>query len=110
MTLPRLSIEFQDSSEPLRKRAPSHGEDGRPLCDFMMLVPGLRNRPRHLIDSTIREIHLALTHFSRDVVFAEFNIRLNLLWVTIKPVNGLRLQIAGAIQERVPDAKLVAHI
>jgi len=110
MTLPRLSIEFQDSAEPLRKRAPSHGEDGRPLCDFMMLVPGLRHKPRHLIDSTVREIHVALTHFSDLVVFAEFNIRLNLLWVSIKPVNGLRLRIAGSIQERVPEAKLIAHI
>ena len=110
MTLPRLSIEFQDPAEPLRMRAPSHGEDGRPLCDFMMLVPGLRQQPRHMIDSTIREIHAVLLHFRDDVVFAEFNLRLNLLWVSIKPVNGLRLRIAGSIQERVPEAKLIAHI
>jgi hypothetical protein len=91
-------------------RAPSHDEQGRPLADFMMLIPGLRDKPRHLIDTTIRDVHIALTHFSHAVVFAEFNLRLNLLWVSIRPIHGIRLEIAGAIQRHVPEAKLVSHI
>ena len=110
MNLPRLSVNFEEASEPLRMRAPSHDEDGRPLSDFMMLMPGLRDKPRHLIDQAVKDIHLALTHFSDVVVFAEFNIKLNLLWVSVRPVNGIRMKIAGAIQERVPEAKLVSHI
>lgn len=110
MTLPKVSVQFQDSAEPLRKRAPSHDEEGRPLADFMMLIPGLREKPRQLINKTVQDIHLALTHFNHAVVFAEFNIRLNLLWVSIKPIHGIRLEIAGAIQEYVPEAKLVSHI
>lgn len=110
MTLPRLSVNFEEASEPLRMRAPSHDEDGRPLSDFMMLIPGLRDKPRHLIDQTVKDIHLALTHFNHVVVFAEFNLKLNLLWVSMKSINGIRLEIAGAIQERVPEAKLVSHI
>ena len=110
MTLPKLSVQFEASSEPLRKRAPSRDEDGRALSDFMMLIPGLREKPRHLIENTIQDVHLALTRFNHVVVFAEFNLKLNLLWVSLKPVNGIRLEIAGAIQELVPEAKLVSHI
>ncbi|MGB5473903.1 MAG: hypothetical protein WBQ78_10550 [Gammaproteobacteria bacterium] len=110
MALPRVTIAYEQSSEPLRKRAPSHDEHGRPLSDFMMLIPGLRDKPRHLIDSTIQDVHIALTHFSHAVVFAEFNLRLNLLWVSIRPIQGIRFEIASAIQRHVPEAKLVSHI
>ena len=51
-----------------------------------------------------------LTHFSHVVMFAEFNLKLNLLWVSIRSIQGLRLEIASAIQEQVPGAKLVSHI
>lgn len=110
MTFPKLSVQFEASSEPLRNRAPSRDENGKALSDFMMLVPGLREKPKHLIDSTIQNMHLALARFSDVVVFAEFNLKLNLLWVSLKPVNGIRMEIAGAIQELVPEAKLVSHI
>jgi len=110
MNMPRIAVEFDTSAEPLRKRAPSHDEHGRPLSDFMMLIPGLRDKPKHLIDRTIQDLHIALTQFSHAVVFAEFNIRLNLLWVSIRPIQGIRFEIASAIQRHVPDAKLVSHI
>ena len=109
-TLPRLSVHFDTAAEPLRKRAPSHDENGKPLSDFMMLVPGLRDKPKHIVDNTIQDIHIVLTHFSEVVVFAEFNLKLNLLWVSIRPVQGIRYEIATAIQEQVPEAKLVSHI
>lgn len=110
MSLPRLSIEFRDAEEPLRMRAPAHDENGRPLSDFMLLIPGLRDKPRHLVDRTLRDVHIALTQYSHAVVFAEFNLRLNLLWVSIRPIHGIRYEIAGAIQQHVPEAKLVSHI
>ena len=110
MPLPRLSISFEDASEPLRCRAPSHDENGRSLCDFMVLIPGLKKKPQRLITRTINEIHLALMSYRDDVVFAEFNLKLNLLWVSIRPVPGIRYEITGAIQERVPEARLVSHI
>ena len=71
MALPRLSVHFDTSAEPLRKRAPSHDEHGKPLCDFMMLIPGLRDKPKYMIDNTIQDIHIVLTHFNHAVVFAE---------------------------------------
>ena len=110
MTLPRLSVCFDTSAEPLRKRAPSHDEHGRPLCDFMMLIPGLRDQPKYMIDNTIQDIHIVLTHFKHAVVFAEFNLKLNLLWVSIRSIQGIRLEIASAVREQVPAAKLVSHL
>jgi len=110
MNLPRLAVAYDTRAEPLRKRAPTHDEHGRPLSDFMMLIPGLRDKPRHLIEHAIQDMHIALTHFGDAVVFAEFNIRLNLLWVSIRPIQGIRFEIAGAIQRHVPEAKLVSHI
>jgi hypothetical protein len=110
MNLPRLSVSLHDAAEPLMKRAPSHDEKGRPLCDFMMLVPGLRKKPQPLINKAVADIQLVLSQFSHAVVFAELNLKLNLLWVSIRPIQGIRFEIAGAIQERVPEAKLVSHI
>jgi hypothetical protein len=110
MTLPKLSVKFSDASEPLRLRAPSCDEQGKALSDFMMLVPGLRDKPGHMIDATIRDVHITLTQFSHAVVFAEFNLKLNLLWVSIRPIDGIRFEIASAIQAHVPEAKLVSHI
>jgi len=110
MQLPKMSIRFEDAEEPLRLRVPTHDENGRPLSDFMVLIPGLRNKPRHLVDATIYDVHLILTRFRHAVVFAEFNVRLNLLWVSIKPIQGIRFDITGAIQEQIPEARLVSHI
>jgi len=91
-------------------RAPAHDEEGRPLSDFMMLVPGLKKKSQQAINAAVHEMQLVLTRFNHAVVFAEFNLKLNLLWVSIKPVQGIRFEIASAIQERVPEAKLVSHI
>jgi len=110
MTLPKLSVLFSDASEPLRLRAPACDESGRALSDFMMLIPGLREKPKHMIDATIQDMHIILTHFNHAVVFAEFNLKLNLLWVSIRPINGIRFEIASAIQAQVPEARLVSHI
>lgn len=110
MNLPKLTVAFDTSAEPLRKRVPSHDEHGKPLSDFMMLIPGLRDKPKHLVDAAIQDVHIALTHFSHAVVFAEFNLKLNLLWVSIRPIQGIRFEIASAIQRHVPEAKLISHI
>ena len=110
MMLPKISVAFEDAAEPLRNRAPAHDENGRPLSDFMILIPGLRDKPQHLIDTAVRNMALVLAEFSHVVVFAEFNIRLNLLWVSIRPLRGVRYEISSAIQQHIPEARLVSHI
>ncbi len=110
MKVPRVTLSILDASEPLRKRAPIVDENGRALSDFMVIFPGLRKKPELHIQSTLREIHRILGGFSDAVVFAELNLALNLLWVSTKPINGMRFEIAEAIRSRIPSARLVSHL
>lgn len=111
MTLPRHAVfPLLDADQPLAKRAPAVDENGKALSDFMMLIPGLRDKPGHLVQTTLRDIHAVLACFQDTVVFAELNLKLNLLWISMRPVTGMRNEIACAVQNRVPEAKLITHI
>jgi hypothetical protein len=92
---------------PLWQIVPTRGADGRPLADFMMLIPGLNKRPQHMIDTTLRNLQKALEPCT-DVVFVNFNLKLNVLWVSVNCRHGLILELVTAIQKRVPEAMLVA--
>lgn len=110
MNAPRVTLSILDASEPLRKRAPVVDEDGRALSDFMVIFPGLRKKPEVYIQRTLREIHRVLGGFSHAVVFAELNLALNLLWVSTRPINGMRFEISEALRSRIPSARLVSHL
>ncbi len=111
MSLPQVSLfPFLDASEPLRKRAPAVDENGKPLSDFMVIFPGLKKKPRALVNRSLQEMHRVLGCFAEVVVFAEFNLQMNLLWVTIRPVQGVRFEIAEALRDAIPDARLVSHL
>jgi hypothetical protein len=75
----------------------------------MVIFTGLRKEPQIQIQRTTREIHRILARFSDTVVFAELNLALNLLWVSTKPINGKRFEIAEAIRSSIPRARLVSH-
>ncbi len=94
---------------PLWQRAPTRGKDGRPLSDFMMLIPGLRDRPGHHRNRAIGHIQQVFNRYAHAVVFADLNLRLNVLWVSVKPIPGITLEVATAINACVPEARLVAH-
>ena len=67
---------------PLWQVVPTRDADGRPLADFMMLVPRLNKCPRHIIDITLLNLQQALEQY-HDVVFANFNLKINVLWVSV---------------------------
>lgn len=93
---------------PLWQLAPTHDPSGRLLTDFMMLIPRLRTRPAFEIERRSRDIEAVLT-LHQDVVFADLNLKLNLLWVSLRPRPGVISELAAAIRLRVPEALLVAH-
>ncbi|HEX9627070.1 MAG TPA: hypothetical protein VGA00_09050 [Acidiferrobacterales bacterium] len=93
---------------PLYERAPTRDEYGRPVGDFMMLIPGLRDRPRHQLAATLARINAVLTQF-HEVVFADLNVRLNLLWVSVRARPGVILEVSGALKRHIPEALLVAE-
>ncbi len=93
---------------PLWQVAPTRDGAGRRLTDFMMLIPRLRSRPRAEIEQASRDIQAVLA-LHQDVVFADLNLKLNLLWVSLRPRPGAISELVAAIRLRVPEAVLVAH-
>jgi hypothetical protein len=93
---------------PLWQRAPTKDEDGTRLSDFMMIIPRLKKRSseyrRKVLDALIK----VLQHYKDIVVFADLNLKLNVLWVSLRPVKGMCLEIPAAIKMAVPEALLVA--
>ena len=111
MKSPRVTLlPILDASEPLRKRVPMVDENGEVLTDFMVIIPGLRKKPQIHIQEIMSELHRILGLFAEAVVFAELNLALNLLWVSIKPIDGVRFEITNAIRSSIPSARLVSHV
>ena len=93
---------------PLHEIAPTRGEDGKPLSDFMMIIPKLKHQSDDYIQDTLNRLEKVLNYYKEKVVFVDLNMKINVLWVTIKPVPGLILEISAAIKTQVPEALLVA--
>jgi hypothetical protein len=97
-----------EPTEPLYKRVPTRAEDGTFYSDFMVLIPGMREFPEAEIVQRISGLQAVLSRY-RQVVFADLNIRLNLLWVTVIPERGLIPDLISALRQRVPEVRLVGH-
>ena len=94
------------SNEPLHSRVPSRDEFGNPLSDFMMLLPGFRNLPRREQSDRLDRIQIVLTNFT-EVVYADLNVPLNLLWISVEAKYGITGEIAAELQYHIPEARLV---
>lgn len=99
---------LESNQEPLYKRLPTHDEDGKYLSDFMMLLPGLRNLSAAQFTSRLAVLHDLLREHE-DVVFADLNTPLNLLWISVRARHGVISEIAAEIRLRIPEARLVGH-
>jgi hypothetical protein len=92
---------------PLWRIAPTRDDDGRCLADFMMLIPRLRSRPAAAREEVARRVREVCEAYRGQVVFAEVNYALNLLWVSVAAEPGLAGRVAQSIRGRIPDARLV---
>ncbi len=110
-TLPKArnsgQFSLHQNNEPLYTRAPTLDENGKPYADFMMLIPKLNRASTAELKEKMSALQAVLVNYS-EVVFADLNMRLNLLWVSVKPKTGLIQHIAVDIQHRVPEAKLIS--
>ena len=97
------------AAEPLWSHVPTNDDEGQRLSDFMMLIPKLRNQPQHHIQHVLGQIQDVLERYQHAVVFADLNLKLNVLWVSVKPVPGICLELPAAILDSVPEARLVAQ-
>ena len=94
---------------PLWQTVPTRDESGMPLYDFMMLAPGLKRKSPEEIEAVLRLIRGVLERFPEVVVFADFNLSLNLLWVSLRSRPGALSMLVVALRARVPALKLVGH-
>lgn len=97
------------SAEPLWKRVPTRDHAGKPYNDFMMLIPGLKNFEPLRLRETIHKMEDVLKLYEKDIILADLNLKINILWVTIQPHIGLSSEIAAYIHHVVPQAKLVSQ-
>lgn len=97
-----------DANQPLYQRVPVRDESGRLLSDFMVILPGLRERPRHEFADTLARLQAVLVSFS-EVVFVDLNVPLNILWVSVRSRPGVILDLFDAVKMHLPEAKLVGH-
>jgi len=100
--------QLEPNHEPLYKRLPTHDENGKFLSDFMMLIPGLRNLSESRLNERLATLHSLLDGHD-DVVFADLNTPLNLLWVSVRTRHRVIRELAAEIQLRIPEARLVGH-
>jgi len=104
------SLDIQlEASTPLWQRVPVTDERGGLLADFMMVIPGLSRRPRAEVERAAAVIHDILARYHRAVVFADLNLKLNVLWVSVRPIPGICLELPAVIHEHLPEAKLVGQ-
>ena len=95
-------------AKPSYNTGPTRDAAGRALGDFMVLIPGLRERPRHEFAEAVARLQAVLVAF-REVVFVDLNVPLNLLWVSVEPRHGVILELFGAMQSQLPESRLVGH-
>jgi hypothetical protein len=96
------------ASGPLYTHAPTRDEDGAAYSDFMMLIPGLRDLSRTDFGERVAGLQAVLGQY-QQVVFADLNVPLNLLWVTLIPEFGLIATMAEGLRHRIPEARLIGH-
>lgn len=96
-----------DPAQPLWHLVPTHGCDGHCLADFMMLIPGLRTRSPQYRDQVAQAIREVCETFGDRVAFADINIPINVLWVSVVAEPGLAGRVAASVREQVPEALLI---
>jgi hypothetical protein len=96
-------------AEPLWKLVPRRDEEGRLCTDFMMLAPGFKKKPAHERECVIGLVQGVLSCFDQWVIFADLNLTLNVLWVSLKYRPGIMAEVVAALRTQAPEFKLVAH-
>lgn len=101
-------FELESNHVPLYKRLPTHDENGKFLSDFMMLIPGLKDQSEKHFKSRLATMRAVLGGH-KDVVFADLNTPLSLLWVSVRSRHGVIDELVAEIRLRIPEARLVGH-
>jgi len=94
---------------PLWRRVPTRDAQGKPLSDFMMIFPAVDFQQKPQFDFIVDQIQQVFHYYQESIVFADLNVKLKLLWVSIYAIPGMCLEISTAINYRIPESRLVSH-
>jgi hypothetical protein len=94
---------------PLWQRVPKRDATGRPYIDFMMFAPRLNQRPAREQESVALLLRGVLAGYQDRVVFAELNLKINVLWVSLENRPGLMSELVAVLRIKLPEFHLVAH-
>lgn len=97
------------AGQPLWQRVPKHDGAGRLLADFTMIAPSLKGRPVGELAPWLVLVEGALKRFGSVVVFADFNVRIQLLWVSHEARPGLGIQLVNGLRAVAPELLLVGQ-
>lgn len=92
----------------LWRYAPVRDSRGRALSDLMMLLPGLQ-QDRTLQILIRQQLQEVLEGFGECIQFADLNLRLGILWVTVASEPGLCGEVADAIRARIESARVLCN-
>ncbi len=106
--LPILSLCMQ-AAEPLWQRVPTRTDAGECASDFMMIITRLNAVGDAIQQRILTDLYNVLNTYTDAILFAEVNMKMNLLWVSHRPRPGLGVEIASQIHHVVPEARLVAN-
>ncbi|TCS73451.1 hypothetical protein EDC61_102228 [Sulfuritortus calidifontis] len=98
------------ASQPLWQRVPKRDAEGQRLADFMMIAPALKGRDAEELAPWLTLVEGVLKRFDSAVVFADFNLQLNLLWVSHRCRPGLGSELVAALRAAAPQLRLVGHV
>ena len=93
---------------PLWQRVPTRDRAGRQCVDFMLLIPGIKHYSPAAREAQWLRLRDSLALFEQSLEYVDFNQQLGLIWVSLKPVPGIMKVVVLAIQQQLPEARLVA--
>jgi hypothetical protein len=105
----RITTGALEPAPPLWQRAPSRDRNGRLLSDFMMRIPLLGSAPAARRERVCVELQSVFRDYAEQVHFADLNLRLNLVWISVESRRGLIPELAREIRRRIPEAVLIGH-
>ncbi|MCP3870622.1 MAG: hypothetical protein GY703_21525 [Gammaproteobacteria bacterium] len=73
------------------------------------LIPKLKHWPETRRNRVLEELQGVFRECDEFVVFADLNLKLNLLWVSMRQHPMGCVGLAAVIKERVPEAMLIAN-
>lgn len=94
---------------PLWQRVPVRDSDGHPYNDFMMFAPRLNRRPQHEQECVALLLRQILDSYGSRIVYAELNLKINVLWVSLENRPGLMSELVAHLRRSLPEFHLVAH-